>query len=160
MGKHNKGAALLQVLLVTVLLAGMATMVLRISLSRSSASRQTRHDVIQELLVESCMAEVNMMWNTKTPEAFERDLAGCWMNCSTAVSSDTNWKNTKNYTSSSCYSSTDGINTTNATRYYTCTSTADLPTVYAIMSRVASGSDEGKCKISYALSDAEITSRL
>ena len=43
---HNKrGAALLQVLLVTVVLAGMATMLLRANLSRTTTSRQTRRAV-------------------------------------------------------------------------------------------------------------------
>ena len=39
--KNKKGAALLQVLLVTVILAGMATMLLRASLSRTTAARKT-----------------------------------------------------------------------------------------------------------------------
>lgn len=70
----KKGAALMQVLLVTVILAGMATMLLRAMLSRTSAARQTRKTVSSQMLVNSCMAEVNALWSAKTPEAFKRDM--------------------------------------------------------------------------------------
>ena len=77
--QNNKGAALLQVLLVTVVLAGMATMLLRASLSRTTAARQTRRAVSTDLLINSCMAEVNAIWSSKSPEQFKRDLADCCM---------------------------------------------------------------------------------
>ena len=81
MFKNKKGAALLQVLLVTVILAGLATMLLRASLSRSTAARQTRRTVSAQLLVNSCMAEVNTLWSIKSPEAFARDMNQCLMYC-------------------------------------------------------------------------------
>ena len=118
---NKKGAALLQVLLVTAVLAGLATMVLRASLSRTSSGRTMRRAISEEMLLESCMAEVNMMWNKKSPEVLERDLAGCWMNCNITIANENaTWLSSKNYTSSKCYSSTNGINTSYATRSYTC----------------------------------------
>ena len=79
--KNKKGAALLQVLLVTVVLAGMATMLLRASLSRSTSARQTRRTVSAQLLVHSCMVEVNALWSAKKPEVFQRDMSQCLMYC-------------------------------------------------------------------------------
>lgn len=78
---NKKGAALLQVLLVTVILAGMATMLLRASLSRTTAARKTRRTVSAQMLVNSCMAEVNTLWSVKSPEAFARDMSQCIMYC-------------------------------------------------------------------------------
>lgn len=78
----KKGAALMQVLLVTVILAGMATMLLRAMLSRTTAARQTRKTVSSQMLVNSCMAEVNALWSAKTPEAFKRDMDLGIMYCS------------------------------------------------------------------------------
>ncbi len=79
---HNKkGAALLQVLLVTVVLAGMATMLLRASLSRTTTARQTRRAVASQMLINSCQAEVSALWAVKSPERFAKDLASCLMYC-------------------------------------------------------------------------------
>lgn len=72
----KKGAALMQVLLITVILAGIATMLLRMGLSRTTSARRTRRLVNTQMLIESCMAEMNMVWASKTPEAFTRDLGG------------------------------------------------------------------------------------
>lgn len=72
----KKGAALMQVLLITVILAGIATMLLRMGLSRTSSARRTRRLINAQALIESCMAEINMVWASKTPEAFTRDLRG------------------------------------------------------------------------------------
>lgn len=83
--KNKKGAALLQVLLVTVVLAGMATMLLRASLSRTTAARQTRRTVSGQMLVNSCMAEVNALWSAKTPQAFAEDMRDCVMYRKTAA---------------------------------------------------------------------------
>lgn len=74
--KNNKGAALMQVLLVTVVLAGMAAMLLRATLSRTITARHTRRSVSTQLLVDSCMAEVNSLWASKSPEAFLGDFSG------------------------------------------------------------------------------------
>lgn len=81
--KNKKGAALLQVLLITVVLAGMATMLLRASLSRTSTARQTRRTVKAQLQVNSCMAKINTFWTLKSPEAFARDMDECIMYCKT-----------------------------------------------------------------------------
>lgn len=78
---NQKGAALLQVLLITVVLAGMATMLLRASLSRTTTARQTRRTVSAQLLVNACMAEVNTLWSNKTPAAFANDMDQCIMYC-------------------------------------------------------------------------------
>ncbi len=84
MMRNKKGAALLQVLLITVILAGMATMLLRASLSRSTAARKTRRTVSAQMLVNSCMAEVNTLWSLKSPEVFARDMSQCIMYCSSS----------------------------------------------------------------------------
>lgn len=77
--RNNRGAALLQVLILSAILAGMATMILRVTLSRSVASKQVRHQITAQKMIESCMAQVNMFWASKTPEAYARDLAECQM---------------------------------------------------------------------------------
>lgn len=89
MCRNKKGAALLQVLLVTVILAGMATMLLRASLSRSTAARKTRQTVSAQLLINSCMAEVNTLWSLKSPDVFARDLNQCIMYCTNNMISST-----------------------------------------------------------------------
>ena len=77
--KNKRGAALMQVLLVTAILAGIATFILRASLSRTSNARRTRRTISAQLLIDSCMAEVNTLWSAKTPEAFFTDMANCKM---------------------------------------------------------------------------------
>ena len=77
----KKGAALLQVLLVTAVLAGIATMLLRASLARTSTVRQVKRAMSTEMLVESCMAEVNSLWAAKNADAFARDISQCIMYC-------------------------------------------------------------------------------
>ncbi len=77
---HNKkGAALLQVLLVTVVLAGMATMLLRANLSRTTTSRQTRRMVSNQMLINACQAEINALWSLKDADTFAEDLSNCDM---------------------------------------------------------------------------------
>ena len=75
----KRGAALLQVLIVTAILAGMSAMILRLSLARTITSRQTRHVINAQMVIESCMAEVNAIWAAKKPEIYARDLAACQM---------------------------------------------------------------------------------
>lgn len=79
---NKKGAALMQVLLITLILAGIATMLLRASLSRTVSARKTRRTVTAQLLMERCMAEVNALWTAKTPEAYNRDWTNGNMYCS------------------------------------------------------------------------------
>lgn len=87
-GKLNKkGAALLQVLILSTILAGMVTMILRVTLSRTTASQKVQHQVKVQEKMESCMAEVNIFWASKTPEAYKRDLTACQMCDPTADSS-------------------------------------------------------------------------
>jgi len=83
--KNKKGAALLQVLLITVVLAGIAAMLLRASLSRTTTARQTRRTVSSQLLVNACMAEVNTLWSHKDPEYFASDLNQCIFYCNPAT---------------------------------------------------------------------------
>ena len=74
----------MQVLLITMILAGMATMLLRASLSRTASARKTRRVVTAEMLVESCMAEVNALWASKGEDAFLSDLSANIMYTDTA----------------------------------------------------------------------------
>lgn len=74
---NKRGAALLQVLIVSAVLASMATMILRATLARTSSSNRTRHTVTAQMAIENCMAEVNTIWASKTPEAYDRDLRKC-----------------------------------------------------------------------------------
>lgn len=95
---HNKkGAALLQVLLVTVVLAGMATMLLRANLSRTTTSRQTRRAVSGQMLINACQAEVNALWSLKDPEVFAIDLQDCLMYCNRNIKQKCVSQNKKSY---------------------------------------------------------------
>ena len=76
---NKRGAALLQVLIVAAILAGMSAMILRLTLSRTISSRQARHVIAVQTMIESCMAEVNTMWAAKTPAAYAQDLTNCQM---------------------------------------------------------------------------------
>ena len=64
----------MQVLLMAVILAGMATMLLRTSLSRTVSARKTRRAVTAEMLIESCMAEINTLWSVKKTNTFISEL--------------------------------------------------------------------------------------
>ena len=66
----------MQVLLIALVLAGIATMLLRVTLSRTSSARQTRRAASAEVLIQACMAEVNSLWSQKTPDAFRTDMQG------------------------------------------------------------------------------------
>lgn len=77
----KRGAAILQVLLVAAVLAGISALLLRASLSRSSSARQTRRTVAAQLEIESCMAQVNQLWSIKSPEVFARDMHECIFYC-------------------------------------------------------------------------------
>lgn len=77
----KRGAAILQVLLVAAVLAGVSVMLLRTTLARTSSARQTRRTVAAELLIDSCMAEINQLMVIKSPEAFARDMRDCSFYC-------------------------------------------------------------------------------
>lgn len=138
---HNKrGAALLQVLLVSAVLAGMATMLLRASLSRSSNSRRTRRTVAANLLINRCQMEVDAIWGAKTPQAFARDLKNCYMTCSSP-----------NATNSVCNS---------GSKVHTCIYPVDLDgdsltdVTYTIEAKfVDNAPTNGMCKLTYTVTD-------
>lgn len=79
MYKNNRGAALLQVLMLSALLAGLAVMVLRVTLSRQVTARQVRHSVGVRMAVSSCIAQINEMWAVMTPAQYEQSLNSCSM---------------------------------------------------------------------------------
>ncbi len=141
---NHRGAALLQVLILSAILAGMATMILRVTLSRSVASKQVRHQITVQKMIESCMAQVNMFWASKTPEAYARDLAQCQM-CSTdsvANGGDGN-------ACSSTNTPVSGVNFPGNKTYH-CGSIAggngQLADVWAVMS-----SSSDNCQIEYVI---------
>lgn len=77
----KRGAAILQVLLLAAVLAGVATVILRFSVARTASARQNRRLVTSQMAIESCMAVVNELWMAKSPEAFERDISQCIFSC-------------------------------------------------------------------------------
>lgn len=79
---NKKGAALMQVLLIAVILAGIATMILRANLSRTASARKTRRQASAQVLIQSCMTRVNDLWTAKSPEVFRRDMELGIMYCS------------------------------------------------------------------------------
>ncbi len=123
---NKKGAALLQVLMVTAVLAGIATMILRASLARVYSSRKMLHEIKTQLAIESCMAEVNNIWASKKAEYYMADLNNC------VICSDT---------------SATGCD--NNGHQYTCQhpSDANYP-VIASMQQVA-----GRCQITYSIAN-------
>ena len=143
---NKKGAALLQVLLVSAVLAGMATMLLRVSLGRTSASRHARRPVIAETLIERCQGEVEALWAAKTNQAFAYDLEdGCVMYC----------KGRDSY--HRCFPDSNKVFT------YTCgpypfdrdndTMTDIEYTVTATMSSVTASDNQKLCRVTYELND-------
>ena len=143
---HNKkGAALLQVLLVTVVLAGMATMLLRASLSRTTTSRQTRRAVASQLLINACQAEVNALWGVKSRDRFVKDLASCLMSCKCTPAQED---------AGTCTCSVG----TNASRSYTCTpvevgSGTGKITYTVTATFTGSTNANGQCELHYTLND-------
>ena len=76
---NKRGVALLQVLIIVAILGGMMAMILRVVMSRTTTARQTYRTVTAQMLIESCMAEVNQIWATKTPQTYATDLEECCM---------------------------------------------------------------------------------
>ncbi len=89
----KKGSALMQVLLVTAVLAGIATMLLRASISRTSAAHQVKRNVSAQLLVESCMSEVQSIFAHQTPNEFIKNMQECMFDCETTEEKRTNFYN-------------------------------------------------------------------
>ena len=78
---NKRGAALLQVLVVSAVLAGMSAMILRATLSRAATARKTRRLVQAQMIIEGAMAQVNNLWAAKKPEIYARDLDACVFEC-------------------------------------------------------------------------------
>lgn len=141
---NKRGAALLQVLLVAAVLAGMATMLLRASFSRANMARRTRRVVSAQMLIDRCQAEVNAMWAAKGEIIFRRDLNGCYMRCTAKQSQGT--------TEETC---TDGE------KEYTCGPYTDHPnnvtdgTTYSVKATFTGDAPnaDGFCTLEYELTD-------
>jgi hypothetical protein len=129
----KKGAALLQVLLVTAVLAGIASLMLRATISRSTVSRQTRRIVSSQVLVDSCAAEVNVFWGAKIPVVFARDVKQCIMYCKSGDVTN------------------DCIDSEKVTQY-TCQPKTYNGTGYTVKATM-SGND-GNCRITYEVQSA------
>ena len=102
----KKGAALVQVLLVTVILAGMTAMLLRVSLSRTNTARRLNNMVVRQMLVNACQAEVNALWGAKKDRVFSEHLNSCYMygtsreyTCQTKAVEGTNYQVKATFTS-------------------------------------------------------------
>lgn len=77
---NKRGVALLQVLIVAAILAGLSAMILRVVLSRTLVARQNRRTVSAQMLIERCMAEVNYNLANQEPEPYAKSLAECCAN--------------------------------------------------------------------------------
>lgn len=60
--KNNNGAVMLQVLLIGIIVAAIATVILNLSLSRTSAMVRIKHKVSAKHYLEACMAEKQSSW--------------------------------------------------------------------------------------------------
>jgi len=60
--KSKKGAVLLQVLLIGIVIAGLAAVLLNLSLSRTSSMIRIKHKVSAKKYLEACMAEKQAEW--------------------------------------------------------------------------------------------------
>lgn len=155
--RNQKGAALLQVLLVTVVLAGMAAMLLRSSLSRTTTARQTRRSVSSQMLINACQAEVNALWSVKSPEIFARDLSQCWMHCSIPVECAEDDSACLALKGTPC---TDEGTTPNATRTYTC-APIKIGTVHyqvtATFDTTQNPTELAQCPLRYSIVDGTVS---
>lgn len=60
--KNKDGAVMLQVLLIGIIVAALATVILNLSLSRTSAMVRIKHKVSSKQYLEACMAEKQAYW--------------------------------------------------------------------------------------------------
>lgn len=74
---YKRGAALLQVLIITAILGGLCAMIARSVLSRQVTSKRVRRTILAQNAIKSCMAEVNAMWALKNPDQYADDLGSC-----------------------------------------------------------------------------------
>ncbi len=143
----KKGAALMQVLLVAAILAGIATMLLRANLSRVSTAHQTRRLTSSQIEVESCMEEINQLWAAKTPEAFSRDLSECIFYCK-AGPNKTNFDEP-------CYDPAGTGDPENRVTDYTCASTGGdgYAPGHVVQAHISTGSSG--CQIEYTVRNTQ-----
>ena len=126
---NKRGVALLQVLIISAVIAGLAAMILRVTLSRTTAARQTRRTVSAQLLIESCMAEVNSLWASKTPEVYASHLKNCIMDCN--------------------QDDVEGCLADNEFKVHHCLASGG--TGYDVVARMSSEPGTGKCRITYEI---------
>ena len=77
---NKRGVALLQVLIIAAVLAGLSTMILRAVMARSSSARSIRQTVTAQMVVEDCMNRVNDYWMDRfeqDPKGAAEDLEAC-----------------------------------------------------------------------------------
>jgi len=134
----KKGAALLQVLLVTAVLAGIATLLLRVSISHAKTSRTVRRQISAQMLIESCATEVNAFWMVKSPETFARDIEQCIMYCNSTLPRE------------KCPEE-DMFQQ----REFHCRQTSLNGANYNVTARIEDSGTEAGCKITYTISDAQ-----
>ncbi len=137
--KDKKGAALLQVILVTAILVGMATLLLRASLSRTSSARLTRRAVVSQLLIESCQARLNGWLSLKNQNEFQADLSECLLDCS-AARTNGQCPNAHRINTYNCFGN-DGVQIEGNTYFVTAT-----------MGRL--NNNNSQCTITYEIRDA------
>lgn len=137
--RNNKGAALLQVILVAAILVGMATLLLRASLSRVSSARLTRRAVSSQMLIETCQSQVNGWMSLKRAEVFQADLDDCILDC-----------DAQRQANNECPEA-------NRVRDYTCTLPGAIEgityTVVAHMAREDENNSNSPCQVTYELHD-------
>ena len=71
---NKRGVALLQVLIISAVLAGLSAMILRAVLSRTVTARKTYRTVTAQMIIESCMAEVNQVMSTQNAVEFAENI--------------------------------------------------------------------------------------
>ncbi len=78
---NKRGAALLQVLIISAVLAGLSAMILRATLSRTLSARRNRHTISAQMVIENAMAQINARWASLTPETYAKYLDLCILKC-------------------------------------------------------------------------------
>lgn len=141
---NKRGVALLQVLMVAAVLAGLATMILRVVTSRTLSARQIRQTVSAQMLVETCMKQVSNYWMERfetDPEGAAADLAACRFRGSGAASVLTGASHLYGFREMLCYS--PSLTGYTPSHHHEA---GPQMTISANMSEV-----DGKCQISYRI---------
>ena len=140
----KRGAAILQVLLIAALLAGISTMLLRSSLSRTASARQTRRTIAAQFEIENCMAQITQLWAIKSPEAFTRDLNDCIFYCRSVSGGVVSFGNP-------CPEASRVTEYKCGYKFFSNNTSYRLPhRIYAYMTGT-----NGNCKIKYEIQDAQ-----